>query len=343
MKVQLIRTLKNVDNEKTGIGYYSDFLQTELKEMGHDVESISSYFDNMGQGFRGLIVDNSIKPIIAIIKGRKNTDIVHAISELHALFLPFTKAKRVLTFHHVIKKDEVSKLWGLLWRLSVLIAKSFVDEFIAISPLTKKDMVEKLNIPEEKITVAMHPPKSNMFKEDIPKENTVLFVGILIKRKNPEAGLLVFKEMLERPIFQDFKLIMCGAGSCREELDEVILEMNLSDSVKIVSDLSVEELRNLYNVSRFLLNTSNFEGLGITTLEAQMCGTPVLYFEDADLPPEVMVEAIPCVDVSDMVKKAAELLEDSNRMAEVIDRGVEFSNGFGKDYKEKIAEVYNKK
>lgn len=94
MKVQLIRTSKKADNKGTGIGYYSDMLETELKGIGYEVESISLDFDT-DQGFRSLIVNNTIRPIIAIIRGRKYADIVHAAAEPHALFLPFAKAKRI--------------------------------------------------------------------------------------------------------------------------------------------------------------------------------------------------------------------------------------------------------
>lgn len=336
MKVQVIRALKEDMNNKSGIGYYADFLEAQIDEMGCEAESIALEID-LKHGFINLLVNNIAVPIIKAIKGRKNTDIVHVVAEFRSMFLPFTKAKNVVTFHHVIKdKESNSRSWNLLWKISVMISKIYADEFIAISPMTKKDMIEKLNIPAEKITVLMHPPKSEMFKEDVLKEDIVIFVGVLTDRKNPKAALLVLKEMLKKPEFKGFRLIMCGTGPLRDQIDELISEMDLSESVEIINNLSVGELRNLYCRSRFLLNTSNFEGLGITTLEAQMCGTPVLYFEDAEIPPEVMVAAIPCRDVTDMADKASELIADEEYMANVIESGIRYSTEFGKDYGEKL-------
>lgn len=92
MRIQLIRTSRKA--AETGIGHYSDLLETELKEMEYDVESIAPDFDT-GQGFKGLIVDNIICPIITIIRGRRHANIVHATAEPYALFLPFAKAKRI--------------------------------------------------------------------------------------------------------------------------------------------------------------------------------------------------------------------------------------------------------
>ncbi|MDN5358022.1 MAG: hypothetical protein PWR17_1191 [Candidatus Methanomethylophilaceae archaeon] len=341
MKVQVIRSLKEDTKNKSGIGYYADFLEVQLIEMGFEVESIDFEL-NLNHGLRHMLIDNILLPIVQVVRGRKDTDIVHATAEHCAIFLPFTRARRIVTFHHVMKKNETGRSWEFIWRMSVIISKIFADEFIAISPLTKEDMIKSLNIPEEKITVAMYPPKSEMFREDIPKEDIVTFVGTLVERKNPKAALSVIKEMLERPEFSGFRLIICGTGPCRNQIDDWVSKMNLSGSVEIIKNLSVEELRSLYSRSRFLLNTSSFEGLGLTTLEAQMCGTPVLYFENAEMPPEVMVAAIPCHDVIDMVDKASELLVDKERMAETIEFGIKYSTGFGKDYGEKLKEIYKK-
>lgn len=342
MKVQVIRSLKEGTNNKSGIGYYADFLETQLKEMGCEVEPVA-FEINLKHGFRNLLFNNILAPMMETIRGRKNTDVIHATAEHCALFLPFTKARRIVTFHHVMKKNESNtRSWGFIWRTSVIISKIYADEFIAISPLTKEDMIKTLNIPAEKITVAMHPPKSEMFREDISKEDIVTFVGSLTERKNPKAALSVLKEMLERPGFNGFRLIICGTGPCRDQIDDWISKMDLSGSVEIIKNLSVGELRSLYGRSRFLLNTSSFEGLGITTLEAQMCGTPVLYFEDAEMPPEVMGAAVPCRDVTDMVDKASELLADGERMAEVIEYGIKYSTAFGKDYGEKLRKIYKK-
>jgi len=342
MKVQIVRSLREDTNNKSGIGYYADFLEAQLKEMGAEVESVA-FEINLFHGFRNLLVNNVLVQIMEIMKGRKNTDVIHATAEHCALFFPFTRAKRIVTFHHVMKKSESdTRSWELIWRISVIISKFYADEFIAISPQTKENMIKILNIPAEKITVAMHPPKSEMFGGDISKEDIVIFVGTLMERKNPRAALLVFKEMLKRPEFDGFRLIICGNGPIRNMVDEWISEMDLSESVEIINNLSVEELRRLYCRSRFLLNTSRFEGLGITTLEAQMCGTPVLYFEDAEMPPEVMGAAVPCRDVTDMVDKASELLADGERMAEVIEYGIKYSTAFGKDYGEKLRKIYKK-
>lgn len=341
MKVQIIRSLKEDSKNKSGIGYYADFLEEQIKTEGDEITPVCFEL-NLDNGLLYLLINNIGRSIIDIVRNRKNVDVIHATAEHCALFLPFSKAKKVVTFHHVIKSKEASKSWGAIWRISVFISKIYADEFIAISSLTKKDMVNILNIPEGKITVAMHPPKSEMYLENLEKEDVVSFVGSLTERKNPFTAVMVFKRMLESQEFKNYRLIICGVGPEIDIIKGLVFELGLEDSVDFISNLSVEELRSLYGRCRFLLNTSRFEGLGITTLEAQMCGTPVLYFKDAEIPPEVMVAAVPCHDVDDMAMKALELIRDKDQMKKIIEEGIKHSNNFGKDYVKSLKVIYKR-
>ena len=339
-KIQIIRSVKEDSNNKSGIGYYADLVESELIKSGHEVYPIPLVMDSR-YGIDNII--GLVKSALKVIRGRGKMDIVHVSAEHCAFLLPFAKSKKIVTFHHVVKNGETDTgLWYILWRISASISKIFTDEYIAISERTKKSMIENLKIPAEKITVAMHPPKSEMYKESVTKENLILFIGMLMERKNPKGAVSVFKSILDKSGISGYKLIMCGDGILKEELLRMISEMDLEESVEIVNNISVDELRRYYNRAKILLNTSNYEGLGITTLEAQLCGTPVLYFEDADIPPEVMEAAVSCKDISDMADKAIRLLEDEPYKSEVIKNGITHSTEFGKNYIDQLSEVYNK-
>lgn len=277
LKIQIIRTVIEDSNGKSGVGYYADYLESELIKSGHDVDTVVLNPD-FKYGFRNII--DLIKSAARVIRGRKEFDIVHASAEHCALLFPLTKAKRVVTFHHVMRSGEAdTRLWYLFWKLSFFVSKKYTDEYIAVSLQTKDNMIEALKIPENKITVAMHPPKFEMYKELILKENLILFVGMLMDRKNPEDSIHVFKKLLDTPGLQDYRFVMCGNGPKKDNLLRLISEMNLNDYVKITDSISVEELRIYYNKAKLLLNTSNYEGLGITTLESQLCWHPRSVFQ----------------------------------------------------------------
>ena len=340
MNIQIIRSVREDKNNKSGIGYYADFLEERLTQAGYRTE-IVSFELNLDNGVMNLL-RNIVSPGINIIKHRKSTDVTHATAEHCSLFLPLSGGKRIVTFHHVVKKDEITtKSWKIIWSLSALVSKIFADEFIAISPQTKRDMIDLLGIEENRISIAMHPPKSDMHPTNAPRENIFLFIGVLANRKNPLAAISVFENIVGIPKYSGFKLIMCGDGPLKKDIENIIAEKNLGKSIELISSISVDELRDLYNKSKILFNTSKFEGLGITTLEAQLCGTPTLYFKDAEIPPEVMVAAIPCDDADDMAKKAITLLEDENLAKTKKKKGISFAKEFGKDYETKLKEVYS--
>jgi hypothetical protein len=72
-----------------------------------------------------------------------------------------------------------------------------------------------------------------------------------------------------------------------------------------------------------------------------MCGTPVLYFEDAEIPEEVMRAAVSCKDETDMSEKAKEMLMDGRLMNKLITEGLEFTRVLGNDFREKTMDVYS--
>lgn len=340
-RIQIIRSTVEETENQTGIGYYADYVEDLLTEM--KIEHGSTYFKlTREDGFRSLIFDNMIYPSLNLRRVSDRTDIVHAIAEHCSLFFPFAKAKKVLTFHHVVKPGEAHKSWDIIWHISVFLAKHLTDKFIAISPQTKEDMINILNIPEDKITVITHPPKLTMLRKDIPKENRIGFIGSLCDRKRPELAVDVFAEMLKHEELEDYRLVICGDGPKRRQVEEHIRKRGLEDRVDIVSNLSEDEICDFYNRCRLLLNTSSLEGLGITTLESQRCGTPVLYFTDAEIPPEIMVAAVPCETVNDMGETALRILTDSEEMERLVELGTKCADSFGRDYKEKLMEVYNK-
>lgn len=341
MKVQLIRSAAEKDDNQSGIGYYSDYIESLLRDSNIEYEVIH-FETTRTNGIRSLLLDNAIFPFFRISRASKKVDIVHATTEHCSVFFPFTRSKKVLTFHHVVKPGETHRTWDLIWHFSVFIAKHFADEFIAISDQTKEDMIKLLKIPDEKITVITHPPKLSMHKTAVGKENLVLFIGTLCERKRPCLAIDAFRHMLEKDELKGYRMVMCGDGPIRPDVDGHIHKYGLEESIDIISNLSEEEICSLYNRSKILLNTSSLEGLGITTLESQKCGTPVLYFRDADIPEEIMVAAVPCEDAGDMADRALRILTDEEERERLVKTGMDYSESIGRDYFERMEEVYKK-
>ena len=89
-----------------------------------------------------------------------------------------------------------------------------------------------------------------------------------------------------------------------------------------------------------MFNTSGHEGIGMVTLEAQACGTPVLHFREARIPEEVTVAAVPCTDEDDMVIKAVELISDETQYEDVRRKGIEYVSRLDEDFDSKLTDIY---
>lgn len=341
MRVQLIRSAAENKDDQSGIGYYADYIESLLKDSNIEYETI--HFEvSRTNGIRSLLLDNVVFPLLRVYKASKKVDIVHATAEHCSVFFPFTRSKKVLTFHHVVKPGETHKTWDLIWHFSVFLSKNFTDKFIAISDQTREDMIRLLKIPDEKITVITHPPKLSMHKSNIKKEDLVLFVGTLCERKRPSLAIDAFYHMLENDELKDYRMVICGDGPIRLDVEKHIRKCGLEGSIDMISNISENEICDLYNRSKILLNTSSLEGLGITTLESQKCGTPVLYFKDANIPQEIMVAAVPCDNAEDMADQALRILTDEEEMEGLSRAGMDYAESFGRDYFEKMENVYKK-
>ncbi|MDR1405530.1 MAG: glycosyltransferase [Candidatus Methanoplasma sp.] len=341
MKIQIIRSKSEDDSSKTGVGIYADLIEELITDTGNETDVIP-FEITIRKGIWYALRSGAIDPLGKILAGRKDADIVHAVFEYCSVYFPFTRAKRVVTFHHVVGKDEKnSKKWFLTWRLAAWIAIVFADKIVAVSPQTKEEILHKYNVAPEKVEVVIHVPKGLRVIDSVEKEHIIGCMGTINKRKNFSAAIRVFASVSTDCELRDYRMIICGKGPMKESLLEQIRFTGLEGKVSFIQDITKDEMALFYNKCSVILNTSSHEGLGLATVEAQMCGTPVLYFEDADIPKEVMVAAVSCINEEDMSEKAKKILKDQTRMEELIGEGLEFTNTLGNDFREKTLAIYN--
>ena len=185
------------------------------------------------------------------------------------------------------------------------------DHIIAVSESTKRDAVRLLGVPAKKISViheAAHPlftPLSNPTElarvrnhYHLP-ENFILFVSTVEPRKNLPTLLRAFK-LLRDNYKSDAVLAVAGnRGWLFEEVDRVIDELKLHDTVRFLGGVPNEELVYLYNAAKVFVFPSFYEGFGLPPLEAMACGTPVIVSQVSSLP-EVVGDAGILIDPQDV-------------------------------------------
>lgn len=108
-------------------------------------------------------------------------------------------------------------------------------------------------------------PAEFYVEDGIQKETDVVMLYHPAKIKNAPFGLAILKNLKKRN--KNFKAIMFSA---RQPLHKI------PDWIKVIVRPDIETLRRIYNRSKIYLNTSKWEGWGLTPMEAMACGCGIV-------------------------------------------------------------------
>ncbi len=199
------------------------------------------------------------------------------------------------------------------------------DHIMTISESSRRDIVELLDVPPERITTqhpgvddSFRPLPADILKEqrrllDLP-ETFLLFVGTFEPRKNI-AGLLEAWRRLRVQLPDMPPIVLAGRrGWLFEETMQRIRDMKLDEHILWRENVSQGALPALFNLATALVLPSFYEGFGFPALEAMACGTVPIVSNVSSLP-EVVGDVGLQVDPQDPDALAAAMLRtlrDSN-------------------------------
>jgi glycosyltransferase involved in cell wall biosynthesis len=181
---------------------------------------------------------------------------------------------------------------------------------ITVSENTKRDLMEMLSIPRERITVT-YPGVSQDYFRDIPPDilsefetldlpqNYLLYVGNLKEFKNVERLLEAYR--YAKSVQPDLPALVLAGRNFIPGFENRIRE---SKGVRWIGEVKREILRCLYKKALLFLFPSLYEGFGLPPLEAMASGTPVLCSNRASLP-EVVGDAAFFVNPENIEELAA--------------------------------------
>ncbi len=204
-------------------------------------------------------------------------------------------------------------------------------KIVTVSEFSKREIIELLNIPENKIDVVYN-SVSNEFKQAAgeavreKREKYALAISPLNPRKNFKNMMLAFEKLGHR----DLKLYITGSFN-NIYADAEIKRIMGSDRIVFKGQLGDKELAHLYKNAEFLIYPSLYEGFGIPPLEAMACGCPVVASNIGSLT-EVCSDAAYYVDpydVNDIAAGMSEILSNTPLTRELAQKGkqrVEYFN-----------------
>ena len=222
----------------------------------------------------------------------------------------------VVTFHDlaVLRHAQAFNRWTRTYsrRLLRRVAAA-ATRIIAVSEFTKRELVELLAVPQEKVRVIPN-AVGFPFVADGPaaQGDYVLAVSTLEPRKNLARVVEGFR--LAR--LDGCELRVAGArGWGGVEIDE-------EPGVRWLGEVGDDELAALYRGARCVAYVSLYEGFGLPVIEAMACGAPVVTARGVAALHEVAGDAAVLVDPLDPGAIAAGLSEAIERRDELIASGL---------------------
>jgi glycosyltransferase involved in cell wall biosynthesis len=203
------------------------------------------------------------------------------------------------------------------------------DVVIAISEQTKRDLIDIMNVPEEKIHVIYqscddifwYPIEDYEVKRIRKKyrlpENYLICVGTIEERKNQ---LAVIRAMQQVP--SDIKLIVVGRprGLYAEQVFHEIKHSGMSNRIMVLDDADFDDFPYLYSCSRGVVYMSLFEGFGIPIVEGMCCNVPVLTSNCSSMPEaggDAALYADP-TNIDEIAQKMTQLATDENLRQDLL-------------------------
>lgn len=263
--------------------------------------------------------------------------------------------KRVVTVHDIIptifpKKyfDKMTPVMKNIYTQSINELPK-VEKIITVSHFTKADIIKRLNIDENKITV-IHEAPAPQFRV-IPKgkckkilyndlnlpANYILFIGGIDSRKNLTGVIEVFKRLTSQ--FDDLYLFIAGSDFQAEDdlnkntINLLLRKYNLEDKTISLGYIDNETLACLYNEAKLLLFPSFYEGFGLPLVEAMACGCPIVASNRTSIP-EVVEDVALLINpscINEMVKATSRILKDNNLSQGMSKKGLKRSKLFSWD------------
>lgn len=225
--------------------------------------------------------------------------------------------KTVVTVHD-LGSEYLPQMHQLKQRLYLALMQRYqlktASKIIAVSKATKDDLIKKIGIKSENVTVVYEGYNKDIYRP-IPQspKSYFLFVGTVQPRKN-------LKRIIEAVTKLGEKLIIVGAKGW---LSDPIYKM-AGSNIKFLGRVSDQELAKLYKRAKALLFPSLFEGFGLPILEAQACGCPVITSNISSMP-EIAGKGAVFVDpysVDDIVRGMERLQVTGNRQ-QLVNAGFE--------------------
>jgi glycosyltransferase involved in cell wall biosynthesis len=276
-----------------------------------------------------------------ILKLRHRYDVVVDVENGIPFFSPFyVKKPTIIVVHHVHREQFFVEVgFPLNWIGYTLETKVMPVAYrhylyVAVSHSTREDLIE-LGIAPHRITIVHNGLDHEAclpFAGKAPTP-TILYLGRLKQYKRIDLLLRVMPQILRT--YPNASLWIVGQGDARPKLEQLARQLEILPHVKFLGFVDEREKVRLLQQAWVFVNPSMIEGWGLSTLEANACGTPSVVFDVPGLRDAVLDErtgfVVPEGDLDGLFQKISVLLGDAQLRERQQRNAVDWSRRFNWD------------
>jgi glycosyltransferase involved in cell wall biosynthesis len=192
---------------------------------------------------------------------------------------------------------------------------------ITISEFSRRELMDRLDVPAAKIRVI--PPGIEAAFSPQPSAlspSRVLFVGSVFNRRHVTDLIRAFAPIARSHPGASLDIVGDDRSYPREDLRQTISAEQIGDQVRWHSYVTDEQLAVLYGEARAFAFLSEYEGLGLTPLEALAAGVPPVLL-DTPVARESCGDAavyVPCGDLPATTRALESLLFDDAERRRIL-------------------------
>lgn len=339
---------KRITHNSTGLGNYGRYI---IDILSHYYPMNEYHLYTPGEGKESLKnklpkgnnityhypegINSFLKPIwrsfgIANDLKKQKPDIYHGLSNELPFGLKKAGIPSLVTIHDLIfvRFPEFYKpIDRTIYNYKFRKACELGDRVIAVSEMTRQDIIKYYHIPENKIDVVYQGCAPLFLKQASLEERQrvtdkynlpahyILYVGSIEERKN----LLLIVKTLHK-LNKDIRLIAIGKRTpYTEVVENYIRENRMGQQVTLLSNIPYEDLPVFYQLASLFIYPSFFEGFGIPIIEALHSNIPVIAatgscLEEAGGPDSLYVNPNDADDLSEKIDWVLSTPSVANRM-----------------------------
>ncbi len=217
-----------------------------------------------------------------VLRFRGNFDVVIDSENGIPFFTPlYVRKPKMLLIHHIHQEVFREHLAFPLCHIAIFLESRLMpllyrnQKVITVSNSSREEILKMKLGKTAEVEVVNPGVELGLYKKIAKtKYPSLLYLGRLKPYKNIDVLIKAFKKIVEN--YPDAKLNIAGTGESLHQLQNMTAHLNLKRSVKFLGKVSEKQKPQLLGSSWVMVQPSMIEGWGITVIEANAAGTPVI-------------------------------------------------------------------